>query len=79
GELLAHIAQQEYLSNYDYVTLLIGVNNQYRGNSINIYRKEFEILLQKALQWVNHQPKQVFVLSIPDWGQTPFAKPEQRE
>ena len=79
GELLAHIAQQEYLASYDYVTLLIGVNNQYRGNSIDIYRKEFEILLQKALEWCNQQAKQVFVLSIPDWGQTPFAKPEQRE
>ncbi|MFN4007089.1 MAG: SGNH/GDSL hydrolase family protein [Chitinophagaceae bacterium] len=79
GELLAHLEQHTYLPMYDYITLLIGVNNQYRGNSIDIYRKEFEILLQKALHWANQQPKQVFVLSIPDWAQTPFAKPEQRE
>lgn len=59
---------------YDLVTLLIGVNNQYRGRSIENYRIEFEALLDQAIAFAGGNPKHVQVLSIPDWGITPFAK-----
>lgn len=59
---------------YNLVTLLIGVNNQYRGRSSSEYATDFEVLLKKAIEFADGQPKRVVVLSIPDWGITPFAK-----
>lgn len=64
---------------YDFVTLLIGVNNQYRGRSVENYRPEFEALLQKAIQYAGGRKERVAVLSIPDWGITPFAEGRNRE
>jgi lysophospholipase L1-like esterase len=58
---------------FDLVTLLIGVNNQYRGRSVDNYREEFEGLLKDALAFANGKKERVIVLSIPDWGITPFA------
>lgn len=58
---------------YDMVTLLIGVNNQYRGRSIENYRIEFEERLVQAIEFAGGNPQRVLVLSIPDWGVTPFA------
>lgn len=58
---------------YDMVSLLIGVNNQYRGYDINEYREEFRFLLGKAIEYAGGKPEHVIVLSIPDWGVTPFA------
>ncbi len=58
---------------YDLVTLLIGVNNQYRGQSLELYQQEFRELLLTAVQFANNNPKKVMVLSVPDWGVTPFA------
>lgn len=55
------------------VTLLIGVNNQYRGRSVDEYREQFDALLQRALGFAGGNARRVFVLSIPDWGVTPFA------
>lgn len=72
-ELAAAIAQKSLLPRYDLVTLLIGVNNQYRGRSVTEYAKEFEGLLQQAIGFTGGQASHVFVLSIPDWGVTPFA------
>lgn len=60
--------------NYDWVTLLIGVNNQYRGRSIDEYRWQFYSLLCQALLFAKGQSDRVVVLSIPDWGLTPFNK-----
>lgn len=59
---------------YDLVSLLIGVNNQYRGQSTDRYRTEFRELLQTSIRFAGGRPNRVFVLSIPDWGQSPFAK-----
>lgn len=59
---------------YDLVTLLIGVNNQYRGRDVDEYRLEFEYLLDKAISLTSGDPSTVVVLSIPDWGVTPFAR-----
>lgn len=58
---------------YDIVTLLIGVNNQYQGLSIQQYSNEFTILLNKAIQLANNKPQHVVVLSIPDYSVTPFV------
>jgi lysophospholipase L1-like esterase len=73
-ELQAGIAGSRLLAQYDLVSLLIGVNNQYRGRSIQEYTQQFEALLQQAISFAGKQASQVFVLSIPDWGATPFAK-----
>ena len=59
--------------NYDVVSLLIGVNNQYQGRSIDEYKSEFTILLNRAIQYAGSKPSHVFVLSIPDYSVTPFA------
>lgn len=61
------------LPHYDMVTLLIGVNNQYRGRSQDEYRLQFEALLKKAIVFAGNRPERVVVISIPDWGITPFA------
>ena len=58
---------------YDLVSLLIGVNNQYRGGQPEEYRRQFRFLLEKAIGYAANEPKRVMVLSIPDWGVTPFA------
>ena len=64
---------------YDVVTLLIGVNNQYRGYPVTGYREDFRFLLGKALEYAGGKPDHVIVLSIPDWGITPFAADRDRE
>ncbi|WP_316802666.1 SGNH/GDSL hydrolase family protein [Pedobacter nototheniae] len=73
-ELQNAIKQANLTGKYDFVTLLIGVNNQYRGYSIETYKKEFSELLQQAITFANGDKRRVFVVSIPDWGVTPFAK-----
>lgn len=64
---------------FDYVSLLIGVNNQYRGYPLEAYKLEFENLLKRAIGYANNNVKHVIVLSIPDWGVTPFAEGRDRE
>ncbi len=59
---------------YDLVTLLIGVNDQYRGAPVEGYRKDFHFLLGKAIQYAGGNPRKIIVLSIPDWSVTPFAR-----
>ncbi|MFM1794471.1 MAG: hypothetical protein RL642_856, partial [Bacteroidota bacterium] len=78
-ELMAAIGKRELKKQYDFVSLLIGVNNQYRGRDIQTYQKEFEELLKLAIQFAGGKPENVFVLSIPDWGATPFAEGRDRE
>lgn len=73
GELKQAIQTASLTSTYDIVTLLIGVNNQYRGDSITTYRTEFKDLLQTAITFAGGKPTHVFVISIPDWGATPFG------
>lgn len=64
---------------YDIVTLLIGVNNQYRGRDLDNYKGEFKALLEQAIQFANGKPQRVVVLSIPDWGITPFGQSSNRD
>jgi lysophospholipase L1-like esterase len=72
-ELLAAISAQSALVGYDFVTLQIGVNNQYRGWPLAPFEAEFEQLLCIASAAVAGNRQRVQVLSIPDWGQTPFG------
>jgi lysophospholipase L1-like esterase len=62
------------LTSFNLVSLLIGVNNQYQGRDTATYRQEFKGLLQRALELAGNQKKRVFVLSIPDYGVTPFGQ-----
>lgn len=71
-ELLQAIREHGALPRFELVTLLIGVNNQYRGRSVENYRNEFTELLDIAHAAAGHAGR-VQVLSIPDWGQTPFG------
>ncbi|UKE65142.1 SGNH/GDSL hydrolase family protein [Xanthomonas graminis] len=57
------------------VTLLIGVNNQYRGRALDAYCEQFAALLHRALGFADGQPRRVLAVSIPDWGATAFAQP----
>jgi lysophospholipase L1-like esterase len=77
-ELQTEINNQKLKLNYDFVTLLIGVNNQYRGKPVEDYEWEFESLLEQAIQLAGDKASHVIVLSIPDWGVTPFAKDRNR-
>jgi lysophospholipase L1-like esterase len=63
---------------FDFASLLIGVNNQYRGRSLDDYQKQFSALLQRTLAFTGGSPARVLVLSIPDWGVTPFAHDRDR-
>ena len=78
-ELWQGIQAREIEPPYDLVSLLIGVNNQYRGYDINEYREQFIFLLNKSIEYAGGNPNRVIVLSIPDWGVTPFAGGRDRE
>lgn len=79
SELASHLLHYHFRrGHYDYVTLLIGVNNQYRGLSIEDFETDFSFLLQKAIFLAGGRPERVGVLSIPDWGVTPFAHDRNR-
>ena len=63
---------------FDLITLCIGVNNNYRKMDTAIYRQEFRNILNVCLEQLAEQPKNIFILSIPDWGATEFAKNNDR-
>lgn len=77
-ELQSVINTNQPIAKYDFVTLLIGVNNQFRGYSEVTYRKEFVVLLNQSIQFAKGNKQHVFVLSIPDWGATPYAKNQDK-
>jgi lysophospholipase L1-like esterase len=79
SELWQGIQAEEMEPPYDLVSLLIGVNNQYRGYAINEYRDQFNFLLHKSIEYAGGDANRVLVLSIPDWGATPFASGRDRE
>lgn len=68
-----------YGKKFDWVSLLIGVNNQYRGRDVELFRKEFAALLDDAISLAGNNPNHVFVVSIPDWGITPFGKKSPKQ
>ncbi|WP_321824507.1 GDSL-type esterase/lipase family protein, partial [Xanthomonas citri] len=67
-ELQAGIDAAAPQAPFELVSLLIGVNNQYRGRSLDAYRSQFDALLQRAIGFAGGLAARVFVLSIPDWG-----------
>ncbi len=77
-ELSAGIDDARPTGTYDLVTLLVGVNNQYRGRSVDEYRAQFRALLARAIGFAGGRADRVIVLSIPDWGATPFADGRDR-
>ena len=78
-ELETGMNKHTFLPAYDFVSLLVGVNNQYRGRSAGEYAVQFKALLIKAVQLAGNNPANVLVLSIPDWSVTPFAARADRE
>jgi lysophospholipase L1-like esterase len=77
-ELITAIGQRDIMGNkYDLVTVLIGVNDQYRGLSLQDYKIKFRQVLDIAIGLADGNPDRVFVLSIPDYGATPFGKENQ--
>jgi len=78
-ELQAAINKYTFRPSYDFVTLLIGVNNQYRGRSASEYEEEFDSLLRQSVRFAGGKSGHVIVLSVPDWGVTPFAEGRDRQ
>jgi lysophospholipase L1-like esterase len=78
-ELSAGMDKANLAASYDLVTLLIGVNNQYRGRSAGEYRNQFHSLLLRAVALANQRAERVVVVSIPDWGVTPFGHASGRD
>ncbi|MDE3253329.1 MAG: SGNH/GDSL hydrolase family protein [Bacteroidota bacterium] len=77
-ELAEQLLHTRLNETYDIVSLLIGVNNQYRGLPIEDFKNDFHFLLHKAIHLSGNRPERVVVLSIPDWGVTPYAKDRDR-
>jgi len=78
AELLDTINKINISKDHDFVSLLIGVNNQYRNLDMVLFQKELNILMDKAISFASGNNEKVFVLSIPDWGITPFGLIKKR-
>ena len=78
-DLKKGIRKHVFLTSYNFVTLLIGVNNQYKSLDINEYALHLEQLLKQAIAFAGGENRHVFILSVPDWGSTPFASGRDRE
>jgi lysophospholipase L1-like esterase len=74
ADLLRGMAAKGDLGNYDLVSLLIGVNDQFQGLSADGFRERFRQLITAAIQAAGNRPERVIVLSIPDWSFTPFGE-----
>jgi lysophospholipase L1-like esterase len=72
--LISVIDLQNPASDYDLVTLLIGVNNQYQNRSFSLYEKEFPELVTKAIALAKGDKANVIVVSIPDYAYTPYGQ-----
>lgn len=77
-ELMAGIAEARPRGPFELVSLLVGVNDQYRGRPVEDFRPRFRALLAAAVGFAGGEPGRVLVLSIPDWGVTPFAEGRDR-
>ncbi len=72
-ELADHLIKQQLNESYDFVSLLIGVNNQYRGLDLESFSEDLSFLIKKAIHLTGGNAKQVFLMSIPDWTITTFG------
>lgn len=80
NDLLKAIKKEKPEEDYDLISLLVGVNNQYRKKPIDIYEKEFDQLIQECIRLTEGgDPKKVLVISIPDYGYTPFGESMQEQ
>ncbi|GAB2769390.1 SGNH/GDSL hydrolase family protein [Hymenobacter latericoloratus] len=79
AELQQAIRAADNRNTYELVSLMIGVNNQYRGQPVATYRTELRELLQTAIRFAGGRPGRVFMLSIPDWGRSPYARNHDQE
>ena len=77
-ELLTAIAAEQITETFDIVSVLVGVNNQYRGRASGEFREQFCDVLAQAIEFAGRRAARVFVLSIPDWGVMPFAEGRDR-
>lgn len=77
-ELLAALDGAALSPPYALVTLLVGVNDQYRGHELAEHLPHFNVLLSQAVAFADGDPGRVLVVSIPDWGVTPFAAADAR-
>lgn len=77
-ELLGQIANTIFLPTYDFVMLLIGVNNEYRGRDTEPFKADLETLVQKAISLCLNKEEGVIMLNIPDYGRTPFVEAEKK-
>lgn len=77
-ELSAALDAAEPLGRWELVSLLIGVNNQYRARSVADYAGEYRDLLQRAIRYAGDRPQRVLAMSIPDWGVTAFGQGDAR-
>lgn len=78
-ELAAALDAEEPIGEYGFASLAVGVNNQYRGRSVENYRGEFTALLERAIGYAGGRADRVLVLSIPDWGVTRFGMASGRD
>lgn len=78
-ELENAIVAEMLTDTFDLVSLLIGVNNQYRGRTPEQFRPDLVRLIEKALHYAANDTSRVFMVSIPDWGVTPFANGRDRQ
>lgn len=78
-ELLQAMQEQLDDKKYDLVSVLIGVNNQYQGGELSVYKKELKKILKQAITQGKQGRRSVFVLSIPDYGVTPFGKESDKK
>lgn len=77
-ELSTALDAAEPLGRWELVSLLIGVNNQYRARSVADYAGEYRALLQRAIRYAGDRPQRVLAMSIPDWGVTAFGQRDAR-
>ncbi len=73
GDLINLVNNRKLVADYDLVSLLIGVNNQFRGQTPDVFERDFKELIKIATSLAKGKSNRVFVLSLPDWGQTPYA------
>lgn len=78
ADLQGAISRSQFTKTYDIVTLLVGVNDQYQGMDLAGYRDRLAILIGKAVVLAGNSKDHVFVLSIPDYGLTPYGKGEMK-
>jgi lysophospholipase L1-like esterase len=78
ANLLQQVKSQNFAGGYGLVSLMIGVNNQYQGRSLEEFRGQFKELLTLSTAIARNDAKNVLVLTIPDWGATPFGADRDR-